>query len=41
MKNEREFLLNELKEHTLDSDCAKGQHFYEEKDIEQKHMHLI
>lgn len=31
MKNEREFLLNELKEHTLDSDCAKGQHFYEEK----------
>lgn len=30
MKNEREFLLNELKEHTLDSDCAKGQHFYEE-----------
>lgn len=31
MKNEREYLLNELKEHTLDSDCARGQHFYEEK----------
>ena len=33
MNNEKEFLLNELKEHTVDSDCAKAQHFYEEKKI--------
>lgn len=33
MNNEKEFLLNELKEHIVDSDCAKAQHFYEEKKI--------
>lgn len=36
LKNTREFLLNELKEHTLDSDCAKGQHFYEETRYRKK-----
>lgn len=29
--NEREYLLEELKEHTQDCDCARSQHYYEEK----------
>lgn len=31
MRNEREFLLNELQEHTEDCDCARCQHFYDER----------
>lgn len=35
-RNEREFLLNELIEHTMDCDCAKSQHFYDEKNSRKK-----
>lgn len=36
MTSEREFLLNELKEHTIDCDCAKNQHFYDERICRKK-----
>ena len=36
MLNEREHLLNELIEHTIDCDCARNQHFYDEKECRKK-----
>lgn len=36
MKTEKEFLLDELREHTSDCDYARHQHYFEQKKYDKK-----